>query len=254
MYSIERKSQIISLLEKNGKVDVADLSDRLGASKETIRRDLHELETEGAVCRTHGGAVPSSMMSGTGEYPVSVRGIKQYSEKRALCKKAASFIEDGDIIFIDNSSTCRDLPSFIDKDIHVTILTNSINLIVEASKYKAENHTFVCLGGVVNFSNMSIHGTMALANSEQYYPSRVFISCAGITGGIIVDGSTNEVDTKKLMISHGNEIYVLADHTKWGHGGQVFVSELLNIDTIITDKPASDAGTLLPESIRVVTA
>lgn len=256
MYGIERKSEILDILEAEGKVDVSKLAARLGASKETIRRDLRKLEEKGALKRTHGGAVMSDIIKS--EYPVCVRGIKQVLEKRDLCKKAAEFINDKDIIFIDNSSTCRYLAEYIDPSKKVTILTNSINLMLEASKTPCENHTYISLGGMLNSSNLSLHGNMALKNAEGYYPAKVFLSCAGINAqkGIITDGSINEVETKKLMIDHGGEVFILADHTKWEKKGQVFLTAIPNADKILTDKKTDIkyAKALSAEKAQVVYA
>src|SRR5690554_5049807 len=106
MYNVERKAEIINLLEKQGKVEVKSLARQFQISKETIRRDLAELEREGILTRTHGGAVYNQTGRGAGyEYPVSVRGIQRYHEKNAICRYAAEFIQDGDTVFVDNSST-----------------------------------------------------------------------------------------------------------------------------------------------------
>jgi Transcriptional regulators of sugar metabolism len=148
MYSIERKAEILKLLEQNGRVDVNELSSLLQASRETIRRDLSELEENGALKRTHGGAVFGSINPKTvDEFPVAVREIQQFKEKDAICQRAAAFIEDGDSLFVDNSSTCIYLLKYIPPEYHVTIITNSIKVMLEAAKNRHANHMLVCLGG-----------------------------------------------------------------------------------------------------------
>lgn len=89
----------------------------LQVSKETIRRDLKEMEEAGIIQRVHGGAVLSEASKGVKEYPLLTREIRNYSEKIRLCQKAAEYIEDGDTIFIDNSSTTLNLVSYIPQDI-----------------------------------------------------------------------------------------------------------------------------------------
>lgn len=104
-YSIERKTKIMKKLESNGRVEVEKLSKELKVSKETVRRDLSEMEKDGLLKRTHGGAVSISTTQQSLEYPYLMREIQCLEEKERIGKKAASVIEDGDTIFIDNSST-----------------------------------------------------------------------------------------------------------------------------------------------------
>ena len=176
MYNIERKSAILEMLEQNGNVDVNTLAEKLDISRETIRRDLHDLELKGALTRTHGGAVlnkVSDNISGI-EYPVAIRGIQKVYEKKAICQKAASFIKNGDTVFVDNSSTLLYLPKFIPSDLTLTIITNSIQFLLEASKYKNMNQTFICLGGVFKQSNLSLYGN--ICERPPKYISRIKLS------------------------------------------------------------------------------
>ncbi len=238
MYSIERKSEIISLLEKKGKVDVNDLAVRFDISKETIRRDLHDLEKDGVLKRTHGGAVLNSVGSNIpAEYPVTVRGIQRLNEKNVICRKAAEFVREGDIIFVDNSSTTAFLAKYISRDIHATILTNSLNLLIEATKYPCPNHMYICLGGIFKTTNLSMHGNITIKNAGEFYPNKTFISCTGINPvSKIADASIQEADAKRLMIERAQTVYLLADYTKFEKSGQVFLADFNSIDTIITDR------------------
>ena len=121
MYSVERKAEIINMLESTGVVDINNLAAKFGVSKETVRRDLRDLEANSIIQRTHGGAVLAKQHNNTQkshEYLIAVRGIQQFNEKNEICRKAASFIQDGDIIFVDNSSTTMYLSKYVSKDIH----------------------------------------------------------------------------------------------------------------------------------------
>lgn len=254
MYSIERQAQILSLLEAHGQVNVAELAVQLGASRETIRRDLAELEKSGVLRRTHGGAVSGNLLASGGEYPLNIRGIRNFREKLDICRKAASLIEDGDLIFVDNSSTCVPLAGFIPEALHVTVLTNSISLIVEAAKSPRENHTYICLGGVFKPSNLSLHGSMALKNARDYFPSKAFMSCTGVNmeQGVFADGSINEVDTKRLMLERSEQGILLADHSKWERNGNVFLARFESVDAIVTDKPEAELRPLASAGIRIL--
>ena len=104
MFSIERKSEILKLVEQNGRIGVNELSTLFKFSRETIRRDLREMEGKGLLKRTHGGAVFDSTLSSAARgFPVGIREIQRYKEKDEICRSAAFFIRNGDSIFVDNS-------------------------------------------------------------------------------------------------------------------------------------------------------
>lgn len=244
MYSIERKAEIIKFLEQDGKIEVSIMADYFNTSKETIRRDLKDLEAQSILTRTHGGAVSThlnNLQNGSPiqEYPVAIRGIQNYALKQEICKHAVSYIKDGDTIFVDNSSTTMYLVQFLPPELHVTFITNSLKFLVEASKYDCTNKLFISLGGVFNPKNLSTYDNASLLTGCEYYPDKCFISCAGISASrMFTDTSIHEVSTKKYMIDSAREVFLLADHTKFETNGQFFLADFESIDHIITDSQA----------------
>jgi DeoR family fructose operon transcriptional repressor len=237
MLGFERKAEIATVLERAGRVDVASLSGRFGVCRETIRRDLRELEKEGILKRTHGGAVLNLAASrAQAEFPVSVREIQRQAEKVVICRRAASMIEDGDTVFMDNSSTTLYLLRCIRPDIRVSVITNSLKLLLEAVRVGNPNLRFICLGGDFNESNMSFSGAIPRRIEQDYYPGRAFMSCAGINEQqMLTDSSAAEVDTKQTMIERSQSVVILADYTKFTRRGQVFLADFSSIDFIVTD-------------------
>jgi DeoR family fructose operon transcriptional repressor len=198
------------------------------------------MEIDGVLTRTHGGAVFNAQYSkDSTEYPLNIREIQRFAEKDHICKRAATLIQAGDTIFIDNSSTCIFLIKYIPVDFQVTIITNSIKVILESLKYKNSKHLVVCLGGFINESNLSTYGNIAQKNAAEFYPNKAFMSCAGIhPPDQVVDTSILEVDTKRLMIERSKEVILLADHSKFGKNGNVFLADFDSIDVLITDNQA----------------
>lgn len=101
MYYIERKSKILELLQEERSVSVDSLAMAFDVSKETIRRDLRQMESEGLLTRTHGGAVPLTTAftvpaPSPAEPPVDIRSTFNNDIKHSLCRKAASYIKEGD--------------------------------------------------------------------------------------------------------------------------------------------------------------
>jgi DeoR family fructose operon transcriptional repressor len=218
-------------------VDVNELARLFNASKETIRRDLHDMEIDGVLKRTHGGAVfNSAAIRDEQEFPLNIREIQRFAEKDAISKLAAACVEPGDCIFIDNSSTCINLVKYIHADMAVTVITNSIKVLMVSTQLKNPHMLVVCLGGFFNESNLSLYGTLAHKNAGEYYPNKAFMSCAGIfVPDQLFDSSFLEVDTKRLMIERSKTTIVLADHSKFNKTGPVFLADLASIDSLITD-------------------
>lgn len=259
MYNIEREIEIIKKLEKDGKVSTADLARRFKTSNETIRRDLIELEKKNVIKRTYGGAILSTMLSDAKslvqEYPESVRGIRNSNQKKQLCKEVASFIEDGDVVYIDNSTTCLYIVQNIPVTYHVTILSNSLRLLTEAANYDCTNKTFFCLGGSFNPSNLSTYNSDLIAQQKtEYYPDKCIISCMGIsTQRMFTDGSYYEVSTKQKFIEQSNKVFVLADSSKIGNDGKFALDDGSNIDVLITDDKEITKKVKFPKNIKVLT-
>lgn len=258
MFNIERKSEILKLLEQNGRAEVNELSKLFGTSSETIRRDLNEMEFKGLLKRTHGGAVLDSAFSSSAkEYPVNFREIQRFKEKNAICKLAATFIRNGDSIFIDNSSTCLYLVQHIPEDYQLTIITNSIKLLIGSNEVRNPNLVFVCLGGFYHKDNFSTYGNLNLRDAGDFFPTKSFMSCSGILfPNRITDSSLLEVDTKRLMIERSQKVFILADYTKFGRSSPVFLTEFDFVDYLITDEKADpdQCAPLIKSGIEVLRA
>lgn len=235
MLAYERKSRIIEYLEQNGRAEVTILSQLLGVVPETIRRDLRELETQGVLKRTHGGAVIEQPKER--EYPVQVRVMKNAVEKDMLCRKAAEFVSEGDLIFIDNSSTLVNIIKHISDDMHLSILTNSIKVLQEYALYKKDNITMLCTGGVFSRSNLSLSGTLSDSFTREFFPNKAFVSCHGVSAEHgFTDGNLHEVAFRREVISLAEKVYFLVDHSKFGKLGPIKLGGLEICDVLITDK------------------
>lgn len=249
MYSQERKARIIDMLGEQSSVSVSMLAELLQASKETIRRDLSALEAEGILSRTHGGAILNANTPNVGtaakygdsilnnEYPFVQRHARNIPAKKKIAQKAAALIEDRDTIFIDNSSTTLFLLDYIPRDLHLTIITNSIKVLLESAKLENPNLSLISLAGFYNCNNYSVYGSRTIKSAMEFYPDKAFFSCTGVSlNKLLTDISLNEVDTKQAIMDKSRESYLLVDHTKFEVDGPFFLSGYEKIDYIVTDK------------------
>ena len=237
MYSVQRQSLILELLEKEGEVDVNKLAERLSSSRETIRRDLKELEGSGLLQRTHGGAVPIEKKYSDGyEYPLLARGLQKYEEKQKICQATAALLEDGDTIFLDNSSTTMNLLKYIPKDIKITVITNSSQVMLEAGRINNENIVVISLGGIFSPKNYSVIGMLSNRYAQGFYPDKAIMSCRGVDEKSgMTDASIHEIEVKRNMIDHSKQFILMADYSKFGLTGAICIGSLAEIDVIVTD-------------------
>lgn len=235
MYNVERKALIMDMLEKNNAVSVTQLAEMLKISKETVRRDLRELEQDGMIHRTHGGAVCEQQSSAVTEHPFNVREVQHYAEKALICKCAAKYVQDGDTIFVDNSSSTISLLKNINPLYQITVVTNSIRQLFESTTLNNPNMTMISLGGVFRAKNYSLAGSLSVDSARNFRPSKAFISCRAIEASGLSDGSIYEVETKRALISTAKEVFVLADASKFDETGTVYLADLKTATRVITD-------------------
>ena len=182
MLAIERKNEILSILQKEQRVLVAELSTRYQVTEETIRRDLEKLEKEGFVKKTYGGAVLNK--NSTIDMPLKIREKTNRKEKQKIAQTVASLIEDGESIMLDSSSTSLMIAQELKKKKKLTVITNSVEVLIELSG--CEGIKVISTGGTLRDSSLSLVGKMAQDVLEKYYvdkailPARESISQKGL--------------------------------------------------------------------------
>ena len=239
MFAVERKSRIIQLLESQGQAEVSELSSILGVVPETIRRDLKELEKQGIITRTHGGAIFG--IQSEHEYPILVRKMQNKDEKDRLCEYVAEYIDDKDTVFIDNSSTTANILNYIPNSKRVTVITNSIYLLLQYSKMSSNNITMISTGGIFNRSNQSLTGSLSLKIANEFLPNKAIMSCRGLSAeNAFTDNGLYETDIKRLMIEKAKEVYFIMDHSKIDKSGSVVLGGFDICKTLFTDRSLSE--------------
>ncbi|WP_404331842.1 DeoR/GlpR family DNA-binding transcription regulator [Mesobacillus maritimus] len=236
LYLNDRQQSIMDMIEKKGSVRVSQLSKQYQVSEETIRRDLEKLEVDGLVDRIHGGAVRKDPQDGM-EIPVIKRQETNIQEKEMIAKKAASFVEDGDIIAIDASTTGLQMTKYL-KGKAFTVITNSIP--VTLGLIQEENIQVIVIGGYAKGESMSLVGNFAERVIRDYHVDKFFFSCMGVD---FVRGVSEiheaQALVKKQIFAISEKLYLLADHSKFGEKSLVRLCGLGDIDNLVTDKKVS---------------
>ncbi|CAI6029866.1 DeoR/GlpR family DNA-binding transcription regulator [Cohnella sp. JJ-181] len=256
MLVAERYEKIVELVNERGSIRVSELSELCGVTEETIRRDLDRLEQAGRLRRSHGGAVSVKDLDAHAqpETPYSEREIIRADDKRRIALEAIKLISPKDRILLDASSTtwymAREMP-----DIPLTVLTNSIKVALElAGKEKIE---VISTGGQLARRSLSYVGPLAERSLDAYHVDKLFLSCKGVhlERGI---SESNELQAriKHKMIGMADQVHVLADSSKFGVQAFTHVSDLSEVDRIVTDRrlPGEILRELESRGIRVSTA
>lgn len=234
MVTDDRRAKILSFLSKEGYMSVPKLAQNLFVSEATIRRYLADLEKEGSIKRTRGGA--SYIDPALAKWPFVFRNKTNIPEKLHIARLAASFVNDGDTLFMDASSTCLCLAKELSKDLSLDILTYGI----PAAQVLAENRkAFVELPcGQYNPDRSSIYGKDACDFFSTRYANTCFISAQGLDAKQgLTEYSREEVFLKKTLCENAKRTIVLLDHTKINKTFYIQDLSLQDIDILITDRP-----------------
>jgi DeoR/GlpR family transcriptional regulator of sugar metabolism len=150
----ERQWRILQLIEENGRGTVAELSQMLGVSGSTIRRDLEALDKDGLIEREHGGAfLPNPAPV---EPPVLQRRIERAAEKRRIGRAAARLVENEMTIFIGSGTTTLELARQLEGKESLTVITNALNIANQIAGYS--DITLIVMGGLFRRSELSLIG------------------------------------------------------------------------------------------------
>jgi len=238
MASLERHQQIIDIVQQKGYESVINLCKTMKVSAVTIRKDLKLLEKAGKLYRTHGGA--SNTNPFITDRPVNEKESMQTAEKKAIGKKAATYITVDDSIIIASGTTMLALAREIQPQQKLIVITSALQVAAELVKHS--NVDIMQLGGIVRQSSSSVVGRYAEEILQDFFCSKLYLGVDGIDFEFgITTSNSMEAQLNKSMLGVVQRVIVLADHTKFGKRGFSRICGLHDIDEIITDKGVSAA-------------
>lgn len=250
MLPLVRRNKIKELIYEKKSVSVGDLAKQFKVAEETIRRDLQELENDGVLKKIYGGATVNESVQD--DVDVSLRAQILVREKDAIAKAAASFIHDGDSIFLDASTTSLSI-AMQAQDKNITVITNS--LIIANYLAEKEGIKLFVVGGIFHKGSMSFLGKNTEATVQNYFVDKAFISSRSVhlVSGI-TDSNEQQAEIRHLAMKHANTTYFVADHTKFDKTSFAIISDFSPIDVMITDKSLSEVWkeTLLNSNVELI--
>lgn len=252
-----RKAQLAAYVSAAGQVTVASLAARFGVSADTVRRDLDQLDTEGVLIRTHGGAVSLSAMPSV-EKKLDVRLRIQTSAKEKIGALAATLIEDNSVIMINAGTTTLAVVRHLRGHRDLTVATNNLRIPTEiSSKVCRDLYVF---GGAVRLSSQATIGPIGFQFTGRGNELDLRCDLAVISVGAVSAESgystSNLAEAVMMseMLARAARVAILADSSKFGRRLFAQVAELGRADFFVTDTapPADLADALREHNVKVL--
>lgn len=230
-----RQTQIRKLVEANGHVTVGELNRLLDVSDATIRRDLEELAKSGWVRRTHGGAIKVTRAGK--EPPIFQRQSKFHTEKQRIGRRAATYVGEGQTVFLGSGTTVHEVARNIRDVPELTVITNALNVVNEL--VDCDNIELIVIGGMFRQSELSMVGHIAEQAIREFRADKVIMGMRGVDPqhGFTSD-YIPEAITDRTVLSIAPCNIVVADHSKLGRVSTVFLAPIATANVLITDQAA----------------
>ncbi|MFC7785566.1 DeoR/GlpR family DNA-binding transcription regulator [Rossellomorea sp. GCM10028870] len=231
MFPLERRQRIMDLLKEKKVLKHAELTEELGISIDTLRRDLNILSENREIEKIYGGI--KLLEDDFGESAMADRMVSRLEEKESIARRCNEQIQEGDCIYIDSGSTTYQLAKAIKNRKNLTVVTNSLPVITELINSEIE---LIIIGGKIRRHESSVVAYDYIFNFDELNILKAFICASGITTERgISDYNLEEAVTRKKIIEISKKVYVAADHTKFGKEVTVRIAPLQKVDYIVTD-------------------
>jgi len=228
----KRLEQLREILGQDRVVRVEELTQQLGVSSATIRRDLGELEKLGELRRVYGGAVSTG---GRLDEPLfDDKTSVAAAEKRRIAEAALNYIKPNETIYLDGGSTVLELARLLKDRSNITVVTNSLRAAVELA---GRGPRLILVGGELRRLAQTTVGPLTRFMVQELHVDKAFMGTIGLSldEGITTTDPT-EAYTKELVMEHAREVILLADSTKAHKISFTRAGRLEKVRVLITDK------------------
>ncbi|WP_158606553.1 DeoR/GlpR family DNA-binding transcription regulator [Paenibacillus ginsengarvi] len=237
MFAEERYLRIMELVNRDGKATVAELSDALGVSPVTVRRDLEKLEEKELLVRTHGGAMAlhSRVSEVAHEKSFSEKEEALVAEKERIAEAAAKLVNDEDAVLLTAGTTNMMLAKKLAGKKGLKVVTNAANIAVQIGNYA--DFEVILIGGKLRPKSYALVGPLAESTLASIRVDKLFL---GVDGFDLREGLTtpnlSEANMDRNMISIAKEVIVVADHSKFGRVFFSHVAPLSVVHKVVTNR------------------
>ncbi len=226
----ERHVQIRSLLSRNHKMKTVELAKELAVTPETLRKDLDELQRQGLLIREHGSV---RLYNASNETPVGVRQLDHVEEKRAISYYAFKQIQDGQVVYLDSSSTViLGLENLLLKK-DVTVVTNSLIIAQKCMQYDCD---VLIAGGHVIKTGSRTYDYFATSMIDSLCIDLAIIGSEGLKGAKGITTSYSELGFKKHVVQQAKKVLVVCDSSKFEQSSSYVFCKYDEVDLLVTTK------------------
>jgi DeoR/GlpR family transcriptional regulator of sugar metabolism len=245
MLTTHRKQQILSLLKRNGQVIAKEVSQSMGVSEDTIRRDLRELAQENLLHRVHGGALPASPAIAD----FAGRELLAPEGKIAIGRAAAQMIQPGQVVILDGGTTARQIARHVPLELKATIVTHSPTIALELVNHP--NIEVILIGGRLFKHSIVAVGAAAIEAIAQVHADTYFMGVTGVHPKAgLTTGDFEEAAVKRALSHAAAETIVLASSEKLNTASPYVIVSLDEISGIIIERTADAALTRPYEKLK----
>jgi DeoR/GlpR family transcriptional regulator of sugar metabolism len=250
----ERRILIRELLATQRTVTAAELTRVLNVATATVRRDLAMLEREGVLVRSHGGAV--SRLS-SADFQPSFQALRRSNraEKMAIAAAVKPLIMDGEVVFLEGSTTVFELACLLTRYAHLTAVTNSPTILERLQQ--GAGLTVMSTGGELQKDMHYLCGGWTRDVLSQTRVDKAVLGVSAIDVGYGISTTRPaHAEIKKVLVRAAKTRIGVADHSKFGKQNFAFVGPVTDFDIIVTSSlaPADQIEALRSAGVQVIVA
>lgn len=229
----QRQGRIVDRLRSASFLGIQDLCADLGISEATARRDLAELESQGRLRRTHGGAVPCQQVAR--DFTNAERLSRHPAEKQRIAQAAAALVQEGDVVFLDAGTTTLQVAQALSTRRDLTFITNGVDICNHLTAAQVDR--LYVIGGQYFDATHGFAGPLAAEAIGRFTVDKVFLSVGAVDleRRTICISLPELAEAQRAMIAIAHKVYVVADHSKFERSALSVIAALDDLDCVITN-------------------
>jgi DeoR family transcriptional regulator of aga operon len=247
----ERRQHILGLIQRDGRVLISELSNALGISRITIRKDLDYLESKGLLRRSHGGALPahgSAMLDPS----LHEKELRRSEEKLRIATAASSLVTEDMCIILDSGTTTTAIARELRRFRRLTVVTNAVNIATELAGTGFE---IILTGGILRENSSSLVGPLAQDALHEIHADILFLGVDGfdVKNGVMTPNLL-ESRVNRAMVEAAARVVAVCDSTKFARRSLARIAPISAIHSVITDDQiaSEDFEALTAAGIEVI--
>ena len=234
----ERRQEIVTIVQREGRALVMDLARRFSTSAITIRKDLEFLQKRGLIQRTHGGALPVRTNT-VGDPSLQERERQHHREKLRIASAALHMVKEGQCVILDSGSTTTAIARALREFRELTVITNAVNIAAELAGTSID---VILTGGTLRKNSFSLVGPQAEDTLREINADILFLGVDGFDTKVgLTTPNVLESRVNRSMAHAARKVVAVCDSSKFGRRSLAVIVPPNGIHAVITDKNVARA-------------